>query len=55
MPILTLAGRGKVAFGDAGAGAPLVLVHGSPAEGRAWGRVARHLPGFRVLTPDLPG
>lgn len=55
MPSLTLADRSTVTFGDAGAGAPLVLVHGSPAEGRAWGRVAQHLAGFRVLTPDLPG
>ena len=55
MPTLTLAAGGKVAYGDAGAGPPLVLVHGSPAEGRAWGRVARHLGAYRVLTPDLPG
>ena len=55
MPSLTLSDRATVAFGDAGAGAPLVLVHGSPADGRAWGRVARHLAGFRILTPDLPG
>jgi pimeloyl-ACP methyl ester carboxylesterase len=55
MPSLTLAGGGNIAYGDTGDGAPLVLVHGSPAEGRAWGRVARHLGGFRVLTPDLPG
>ena len=55
MPSLTLLGGARVAFGDAGAGPPLVLVHGSPAEGRAWGRVARHLADFRVLTPDLPG
>jgi pimeloyl-ACP methyl ester carboxylesterase len=55
MPTLTLANGAAVAFGEAGAGAPLVLVHGSPAEGRAWGRVARHLSDFRVLTPDLPG
>jgi pimeloyl-ACP methyl ester carboxylesterase len=55
MPSLTLASGAKLVFGEAGAGAPLVLVHGSPAEGRAWGRVARHLQGFRVLTPDLPG
>ena len=55
MPSLTLPGGARVAFGDAGAGPPLVLVHGSPAEGRAWGRVARHLADFRVLTPDLPG
>ena len=55
MPSLTLADGATLAFGDAGAGAPLVLVHGSPAEGRAWGRAARHLQGFRLLTPDLPG
>jgi pimeloyl-ACP methyl ester carboxylesterase len=55
MPMLTLAHGAKVAFGDAGTGRSLVLVHGSPAEGRAWGRVARHLPDFRILTPDLPG
>jgi pimeloyl-ACP methyl ester carboxylesterase len=55
MPSLSLANGATVAFGDAGDGPPLVLVHGSPAEGRAWGRVARHLPDFRVLTPDLPG
>ena len=55
MPSLSLASGAKVAYGDAGEGAALVLVHGSPAEGRAWGRVARHLASFRVLTPDLPG
>jgi pimeloyl-ACP methyl ester carboxylesterase len=55
MPSVTLAGGAKIAYGEAGEGAPLVLVHGSPAEGRAWGRVARHLGGYRVLTPDLPG
>lgn len=55
MPSLSLSDRATVTFGDTGTGAPLVLVHGSPGEGRAWGRVARHLPGFRVLTPDLPG
>lgn len=55
MPTLTLPAGGMVAYGDAGAGPPLVLVHGSPAEGRAWGRVARHLGACRVLTPDLPG
>ena len=55
MPSLTLPGGARVTFGDTGAGPPLVLVHGSPAEGRAWGRVARHLADFRVLTPDLPG
>lgn len=56
MPTLSLANRRHLAFGDTGGGTPLVLVHGSPGDGRAWSRVARHLaPGFRVLTPDLPG
>jgi pimeloyl-ACP methyl ester carboxylesterase len=56
MPSVTLPGGARLAFGEMGAGPPLVLVHGSPAEGRAWGRVARHLDGaFRLLTPDLPG
>lgn len=55
MPAITLASGAKIAYGDTGDGAPLVLVHGSPAESRAWGRVARHLAGFRLLTPDLPG
>jgi len=56
MQALVLPDKSRLACGDTGSGAPLVLVHGSPAEGRAWGRVAKHLaPGFRVLTPDLPG
>ncbi|MCW5772144.1 MAG: alpha/beta hydrolase [Rhodospirillaceae bacterium] len=57
MPVLNLSNGTTLNFGDTGAGAPtIVLVHGSPAEGRAWGRVARHLgPNGRLLTPDLPG
>ncbi len=55
MPSVTLASGATIAYGESGEGPPLVLVHGSPAEGRAWGRVARHLAAFRVLTPDLPG
>jgi len=55
MPSVTLASGAKIAYGEAGHGPPLVLVHGSPAEGRAWARVARHLGAYRVLTPDLPG
>ncbi len=56
MPTLTLRDGTRMAYGDSGAGRPIVLVHGSPAEGRAWGRVAKHLAsGFRMLTPDLPG
>lgn len=56
MPALTLPTGATVAYGEAGAGTPLVLVHGSPGEGRSWGRVTRYLgDGLRVLTPDLPG
>jgi pimeloyl-ACP methyl ester carboxylesterase len=43
-------------YDQVGSGRPLVLVHGSPGEGRAWARVMKHLPpDMRVLTPDLPG
>ena len=55
MPILALSGGHKLSYGDTGEGPPLVLVHGSPGEGRSWARVMRHLADFRVLTPDLPG
>lgn len=34
----------------------IVFVHGSPGEGRSWGRVAKHLPPkHTLLTPNLPG
>ncbi|HYM04680.1 MAG TPA: alpha/beta hydrolase [Stellaceae bacterium] len=37
-------------------GPPLILVHGSPGDGRTWRRLAKQVSGeFRVLTPDLPG
>lgn len=55
MPSLILANGAKLAFTESGTGTPLVLVHGSPGEGRAWGRVARHLPDHRLLMPDLLG
>ena len=41
---------------EVGSGQPLVLVHGSPGEARAWACVVGHLaPALRVRTPDLPG
>jgi pimeloyl-ACP methyl ester carboxylesterase len=56
MPTLTLPSGATLAYGEAGSGTALVLVHGSPGEGRAWARVLKHLPStLRVLTPDLPG
>ena len=39
-----------------GTGAPLVLIHGSPANGKTWKAVAEHLSDrFRVIAPTLPG
>lgn len=56
MPALTLADGEVVTYGEAGSGPTLVLIHGSPGEGRAWNRVVPLLADrFRVLTPDLPG
>jgi pimeloyl-ACP methyl ester carboxylesterase len=56
MPSVTLLGGGKLAYRDAGSGRPLILVHGSPGDGRSWSRVAPRLTErYRVLMPDLPG
>lgn len=33
----------------------LLAVHGITANGRCWGEVAAHLPGRRILAPDLRG
>src|SRR4051794_23989521 len=41
--------------GPGDAAPPLVLLHGFPESHRAWDRVAPHLPGFRLLIPDLRG
>ena len=47
----------RLAYSQAGAGAPLVLVHGSLATSACWRKVAASLNGTacRVLMPDLPG
>lgn len=56
MPTLDLSDGRKLAYREEGSGPPLVLVHGSPGEGRSWGRVVPHLKGrFRTICPDLPG
>lgn len=56
MPSLTLPWGGSLAYREAGSGAPLVLVHGSPGEGRSWLRVVPRLAErHHVLMPDLPG
>ena len=36
---------GKLSCKEIGSGSTVILVHGSPGEGKSWGRVAPHLPG----------
>jgi pimeloyl-ACP methyl ester carboxylesterase len=56
MASLELSDSAHLAYGETGAGSPLMLVHGSPGDGRSWARVMKHLPpALRTLTPDLPG
>ena len=56
MPSVILPSGCKLAYRETGSGAPLVMVHGSPGEGRGWSRVAQRLTaGHRVLMPELPG
>lgn len=56
MPTLEWGEGLKLAYREEGNGPALVLVHGSPADGRAWGRVAPFLRArFRLLIVDLPG
>jgi len=49
--------RVTIALDDAGAGAPVLLLHGFPANRQLWSTVAPILvdAGFRVLVPDLVG
>lgn len=56
MPILELPDGKKLNYHEEGDGPPLVMVHGSPGDGRSWSRVIPHLRDrFRVICPDLPG
>jgi pimeloyl-ACP methyl ester carboxylesterase len=55
VPSLIVDGR-VVSYEEQGAGPTVVLIHGSPGNGRAWQRVAERLAGrHRVIAPDLPG
>jgi pimeloyl-ACP methyl ester carboxylesterase len=48
--------RGHLFYQEAGAGAPVVALHGSAATSRQWRFLAGCLEGrFRVIAPDLPG
>lgn len=52
-----VAARGaRIRFVEAGAGAPLLLVHDFGASREAWGAAIERLAGsFHVVAPDLPG
>jgi pimeloyl-ACP methyl ester carboxylesterase len=45
-----------VSYEDAGAGPLVLLIHGSPGNGKAWQKVGECLVDrYRVIAPDLPG
>jgi pimeloyl-ACP methyl ester carboxylesterase len=55
MPSLVVDDR-LVSYEEQGAGPTVVLIHGSPGNGRAWQRIAERLAErHRVIAPDLPG
>jgi pimeloyl-ACP methyl ester carboxylesterase len=55
MPILETVGF-RIEYSEAGAGAPVVLVHGSVSGNRQWKSLVQELePHFRVLAPNLFG
>ena len=46
----------EVSYEDYGAGPVVLLIHGSPGNGKAWQRVGERLAErFRIVAPDLPG
>lgn len=56
MPTLDWGAGRKLAWREEGSGPAMVLVHGSPADGRAWNQVVPFLRDrYRLLLPDLPG
>ncbi len=51
----TVGGR-RIAYVEAGSGAPIVLLHGNPTSSYLWRDVIPHLAGLgRVIAPDLIG
>ncbi len=45
-----------MSYEDYGAGPVVLLIHGSPGNGKAWQRVGERLADrFRIVAPDLPG
>lgn len=47
--------HGAVTLLEAGAGAPLLLLHGIGSSARAFAPAPAHLAGRRVIAPDMPG
>lgn len=46
----------EVSYEDYGVGPVVLLIHGSPGNGKAWQRVGERLADrFRIVAPDLPG
>lgn len=55
MPTWTSPAGVSLAYGDAGSGPPLVLVHAFPLDRRMWEAQAEFASFARLLTPDVPG
>jgi pimeloyl-ACP methyl ester carboxylesterase len=47
--------RGRVSLLEAGAGEPLLLLHGIGSSARGFSPALAHLAGRRVIAPDMPG
>ena len=53
--VLDLPGGGRIAYFEAGSGAPIVFVHGLLVNANLWRKVVERLaPDFRCITLDLP-
>ena len=53
--VLDLPGGGRIAYFEAGSGAPIVFVHGLLVNANLWRKVVERLsPDFRCIALDLP-
>lgn len=56
MSVLMLSNGARLNYGETGTGPTIIMVHGSPGDGRAWASVIKQLAGdLHILTPDLLG
>jgi pimeloyl-ACP methyl ester carboxylesterase len=54
--VITTTRRGSVGFDEAGAGVPVLLLHGFPHDRTLWSaQLAAPPAGARLIAPDLPG